>query len=197
MSSLSPADWLPLASYCFVMSGTPGPNNVLLASSGANFGYRRALPLILGIQAGGALLTLLTCLGLGSWFSAFPVLHQILRVSGAIYLIWLAWKLSTLSVAEAAQPMTLMQALMFQAFNPKSWVKAITLASVFMPVGMNVTIGALLVTGTAVIVGLPVSSTWALFGVAIRRFLQDPLKRRIFNLSMGGTLVLLALSFLR
>lgn len=197
MPFLSPTDLLPLASYCFVMSGTPGPNNVLLASSGANFGYRRALPLILGIQAGGALLTLLTCLGLGSLFAAFPVLHQILRVTGALYLIWLAWKLSTLSVAEAGQPMTMLQAVLFQAINPKSWVKAITLASVFMPAGLSVPLGALLVTLTAVIVGLPVSSTWALFGVAIRRFLQDPLKRRLFNLSMGGTLVLLAISFLR
>ncbi|MCV2350471.1 LysE family translocator [Paucibacter sp. Y2R2-4] len=197
MPFLSPTDLLPLASYCFVMSGTPGPNNVLLASSGANFGYRRALPLILGIQAGGALLTLLTCLGLGSLFAAFPVLHQILRVTGALYLIWLAWKLSAMSVAEAGQPMTMLQAILFQAINPKSWVKAITLASVFMPTGLSVPLGALLVTLTSIMVGLPVSSTWALFGVAIRRFLQDPLKRRLFNLSMGGTLVLLAISFLR
>ncbi|MFY7864694.1 LysE family translocator [Roseateles sp.] len=197
MPFLSPTDLLPLASYCFVMSGTPGPNNVLLASSGANFGYRRALPLILGIQVGGALLTLLTCLGLGSLFTAFPVLHQILRMTGALYLIWLAWKLRAMSVAEAGQPMTMWQAVLFQAINPKSWVKAITLASVFMPTGLSVPLGALLVTLTGILVGLPVSSTWALFGVAIRHFLQDPLKRRVFNLSMGATLVVLAISFLR
>ncbi|MEJ6004655.1 LysE family translocator [Paucibacter sp. AS339] len=194
---LSPTELLPLMSYCFVMSGTPGPNNVMLASSGANFGYRRALPLILGIQVGGALLTFITCLGLGSLFTAFPVLHQVLRVSGALYLIWLAWKLGSMSVADAAKPMTMMQAVLFQAVNPKSWVKAITLASVFMPVGLSAPVGAVLVTLTGVLVGLPVSSTWALFGVAIRRFLKDPLKRRIFNLTMGGTLLVLAISFLR
>jgi threonine/homoserine/homoserine lactone efflux protein len=195
--SLSPAELLPLMSYCFVMSGTPGPNNVMLASSGANFGYRRALPLIIGIQVGGALLTFVTCLGLGSLFNAFPVLHQILRVAGALYLIFLAWKLGTMKVGDAAKPMTIVQAALFQAVNPKSWMKSITLASVFMPVGLSVPIGALLVTVTGVLVGLPISSTWALFGVAIRRLLDDPLKRRIFNLSMGGTLLVLAISFLR
>ncbi|MCV2352991.1 LysE family translocator [Paucibacter sp. B2R-40] len=195
--SLSPAELLPLMSYCFVISGTPGPNNVMLASSGANFGYRRALPLIIGIQVGGALLTFVTCLGLGSLFNAFPVLHQILRVAGALYLIFLAWKLGTMKVGDAAKPMTIIQAALFQAVNPKSWMKSITLASVFMPVGLSVPVGALLVTVTGVLVGLPISSTWALFGVAIRRWLDDPLKRRIFNLSMGGTLLVLAISFLR
>ncbi|MCV2367853.1 LysE family translocator [Roseateles oligotrophus] len=194
---LSPAELLPLMSYCFVMSGTPGPNNVMLASSGANFGYRRALPLIIGIQVGGALLTFVTCLGLGSLFNAFPVLHQILRVTGALYLIFLAWKLGTMKVGEAAKPLTITQAALFQAVNPKSWMKSITLASVFMPAGLSVPVGALLVTVTGVLVGLPISSTWALFGVAIRRWLDDPLKRRIFNLSMGGTLLVLAISFLR
>jgi threonine/homoserine/homoserine lactone efflux protein len=194
---LSPAELLPLMSYCLVMSGTPGPNNVMLASSGANFGYRRALPLIIGIQVGGALLTFVTCLGLGSLFTAYPVLHQILRVSGALYLCVLAWKLSQMTVGEAAKPMTVLQAALFQAVNPKSWVKAITLASVFMPVGLSAGAGAIWVTLTGVLVGLPVSSTWALFGVAIRRFLTDPARRRIFNLSMGGTLVLLAITMLR
>ncbi len=195
--SLSPAELLPLMSYCFVMSSTPGPNNVMLAASGANFGYRRALPLIIGIQAGGALLTFVTCLGLGSLFNAYPVLHQILRVTGALYLIYLAWKLSAMSVAEAAQPMTFVQATLFQAVNPKSWVKAITLASVFMPAGLSTPVAATLVALIGALVGAPTSSVWALFGVAIRRLLNDPAKRRIFNLLMGGTLVVLALSFLR
>jgi threonine/homoserine/homoserine lactone efflux protein len=193
---LSLAELLPLMSYCFVMSGTPGPNNVMLAASGANFGYRRALPLIIGIQLGGALLTFVTCLGLGSLFTAYPVLHQILRVAGALYLVFLAWKLATMTIGEAAQPMTIIQATLFQAVNPKSWVKAITLATVFMPSGVSVGKGALLVVLTGILVGLPVSSSWALFGVAIRRLLNDPVKRRVFNLLMGGTLVLLALNFL-
>jgi threonine/homoserine/homoserine lactone efflux protein len=185
--------------YCFVMSSTPGPNNVLLANSGALFGYRRALPQILGTNSGVAVQTFGTCLGLGSLFLAFPVLHQILQVTGALYLVFLAWKLSASSLGEAhrAQPLTFVQAVLFQAVNPKSWVKAITLASVFMPVGMSAPVGALVVTGVGMVIGFPSSSLWTLFGVAIRRLLTDPRKQRIFNLTMGAMLLVLAVNFLR
>jgi threonine/homoserine/homoserine lactone efflux protein len=191
-------DLLPLMTYCFVMSSTPGPNNVMLATSGAMFGYRRALPQIFGTNSGVALQTFATCLGLGSLFVAFPVLHQLLRISGALYLVFLAYKLSASSLGEAreTQPLTFAQAVMFQAVNPKSWVKSITLATVFMPVGLSAPVGALLVAVVGLVIGFPSASMWALFGVAIRRLLTDPFKRRVFNLSMDAMLVMLAVSFL-
>lgn len=191
-------DLLPLMTYCFVMSSTPGPNNVMLATSGAMFGYRRALPQIFGTNSGVAVQTFITCLGLGSLFVAFPVLHQILRIAGALYLVFLAWKLSASSLGEAREtkPLSFTQAALFQAVNPKSWVKSITLTSVFMPVGLSAPVGALLVAVVGLIIGFPSASMWALFGVAIRRVLTDPFKRRIFNLSMGAMLVVLAVSFL-
>ncbi len=191
-------DLLPLMTYCFVMSSTPGPNNVMLATSGAMFGYRRALPQIFGTNSGVAVQTFVTCLGLGSLFVAFPVLHQILRVAGAMYLVFLAYKLSASSLGEAREtkPLSFVQAALFQAVNPKSWVKSITLASVFMPVGLSAPVGALLVAVVGLVIGFPSASMWALFGVAIRRLLTDPFKRRIFNLSMGAMLVALAVSFL-
>ena len=193
-----PTDLLPLMTYCFVMSSTPGPNNVMLAASGANFGYRRALPQIMGTNSGVALQTFLTCLGLGTLFVAFPVLHQVLRMAGALYLAWLAWQLSRAPVAEArsGKPMSFAQAALFQAINPKSWVKAITLATVFMPADMSTPVGALLVAVVGLVIGFPSASMWALFGALIRRWLTDPFKRRLFNLSMGAALVLLAVSFL-
>lgn len=191
-------DLLPLMTYCFVMSSTPGPNNVMLATSGAMFGYRRALPQIFGTNSGVAVQTFITCLGLGSLFAAFPVLHQILRIAGALYLVFLAWKLSASSLGEAREtkPLSFTQAALFQAVNPKSWVKSITLATVFMPVGLSTPVGALLVAVVGLVIGFPSASMWALFGVAIRRLLTDPFKRRIFNLSMGAMLVVLAVSFL-
>ncbi len=191
-------DLLPLMTYCFVMSSTPGPNNVMLATSGAMFGYRRALPQIFGTNSGVAVQTFITCLGLGSLFVAFPVLHQILRIAGALYLVFLAWKLSASSLGEAREtkPLSFTQAALFQAVNPKSWVKSITLATVFMPVGLSAPVGALLVAAVGLVIGFPSASMWALFGVAIRRLLTDPFKRRIFNLTMGAMLVVLAVSFL-
>jgi threonine/homoserine/homoserine lactone efflux protein len=192
-------DLLPLMSYCFVMSSTPGPNNVMLASSGAQFGFRSALPQLFGQGTGVAVQTYVTCPGLGSLFVAYPVLHQILRVAGALYLVVLAWKLSgsALGQARASKPLSFAQAALFQAVNPKSWVKSITVATVFMPVGLSVPMGALLVTVIGLLIGFPSSSMWALFGVAIRRLLNDPRKQRIFNLSMSAVLLVLAVSFLR
>ncbi len=192
------ADLLPLMTYCFVMSSTPGPNNVMLATSGAHFGYRRALPQILGTNSGVAVQTFATCVGLGSVFEAYPVLHQVLRVVGALYLIYLAWKLSGAAVGEGrgVQPLSFVQAALFQAVNPKSWVKAITLATVFMPAGLSVPLGALLVATVGLLIGFPSASMWALFGVLIRRVLAHPVQQRVFNLSMGALLVLLALGFL-
>ena len=192
-------DLLPLMSYCFVMSVTPGPNNVMLAATGANFGGRGALPAILGIQAGAFVQTMLVCVGLGSVLLAYPMTQQLLRIAGSLYLVFLAWKLSRASVggASVAKAVSFVQAAAFQALNPKSWVKAITVASVFMPVGHNTVSSALMVAVIGTLVGTPCSVVWALFGASIRHLLKDPYKQRVFNLAMGAILLVLAVMFLR
>jgi threonine/homoserine/homoserine lactone efflux protein len=190
---------LPLVTYSIVMSSTPGPNNLMLTTSGANFGFRRTLPHILGISAGMTVQTIVTCLGLGSLFVAFPMLHNVLRVAGALYLLVLAWKLagSAISDVSLARPLSFWQAAAFQAVNPKSWIKSVTIASVFMPTGMGIVPGTLLVTFITVAIGMPCVSVWALFGVAIRRLLTDLRRRRVFNVIMAGSLIVLALAFLK
>ena len=190
---------LPLVTYCFVMSSTPGPNNMMLTASGANFGYRGSLPQILGINAGGFVQTLLTCLGLGALFTAYPMLQTVLRFGGALYLLVLAWQLTRSAAGDArlARPVSFWQGALFQAVNPKSWLKAVTLASVFMPPALPPLAGALLVASIGLVIGFPCISMWALFGVAIRRLLARPGWRRVFNAIMGATLAVLALLFLR
>lgn len=190
---------LPLMSYCLVMSATPGPNNVMLATTGANFGYRGTLPAILGIQAGIFVQTMLMCVGLGSIFVAYPLAQQVLRIAGSLYLIYLAWKLAGASVGGASAPkaVSFAQAAIFQALNPKSWLKAVTVASVFMPAGRDMLASALLVTMIGTLVGMPCNIMWALFGVSIRSLLKNPRNQRLFNLTMGAILVALALMFLR
>jgi threonine/homoserine/homoserine lactone efflux protein len=190
---------LPLMSYCFVMSATPGPNNVMLATTGASFGYRGALPVILGIQAGLFVQTMLMCLGLGSVFVAYPMAQQVLRIAGALYLMFLAWKLAGASVTgtSASKAVSFPQAALFQALNPKSWLKAITMASVFLPAQGNLLANALLVSVIGTVVGMPCNVMWALFGVSIRSVLTAPRSQRIFNLAMGAILMILAVLFLR
>lgn len=189
---------LPLMTYSFVMSSTPGPNNLMLTASGANFGYRRTVPHILGIAAGHGPQIFVTCLGLGALFQAYPLLHQLLRIVGAIYLVYLAWRLagSAIGQGEMQRPLSFWEALAFQAVNPKSWVKAITVATVFMPPGMAVLPAALLVSVIAIGIGVPCVSMWALFGVAIRRLLTDPRRQRAFNAIMAASLVVLAIMLL-
>lgn len=190
---------LPLISYCLVMSATPGPNNVMLAITGANFGGRGAVPVILGIQAGMFVQTMLMCVGLGSVFVAYPWAQQVLRVAGSAYLAFLAWKLSGASVTgtQAPKAVSFAQATAFQALNPKSWLKAVTVASMFMPAGHDMVTSALQVSVIGALVGAPCNITWALFGVSIRRLLLDPQMRRVFNLTMGAILLVLAVMFLR
>jgi len=190
---------LPLMSYCFVMSVTPGPNNVMLATTGANFGYRGALPVILGIQVGIFVQTMLMCVGLGSVFIAYPMTQQLLRIAGALYLVLLAWKLAAASVTGTGAPkaVSFAQAVLFQALNPKSWLKAVTMASVFMPSQGNMLASALLLSVIGTVVGMPCNTLWALFGVSIRNVLKAPRNQRIFNLVMGSILVVLSVMFLR
>ena len=189
---------LPMMMYCFVMSITPGPNNLMLTASGANFGYRLTLPQVMGCVAGNIALTLVACNGLGQLFVAWPAAQALLRTAGALYLVWLAWRLAQarLGDAQALRPLTFMEGVMFQAFNPKSWIRAITIASVFMPAGVDPLVAGLAVSGIGAVVGFPCISMWALFGVAMRGVLADPRRQRVFNLAMAAALVVLAVDIL-
>jgi len=190
---------LPMMMYCFVMSITPGPNNLMLTASGANFGYRLTLPQVLGCVMGNVALTLVACNGLGQVFASFPATQVALRTAGALYLVWLAWKLSRSRVgdAQALRPLTFLEGALFQATNPKSWIRAITLASVFMPAGANPAVAGLAISAIGAVIGFPCISMWALFGVAMRGVLADARRQRVFNLAMAVALVVLAVDILR
>jgi threonine/homoserine/homoserine lactone efflux protein len=188
-----------LVAYCALMSGTPGPNNVMLATSGANFGYRRTLPCLLGVNAGVFALTVAVCLGLGALFARYPQLHGALKIIGALYLVCLAWKLAGAGLAKAStvgEPLTFVDGASFQLVNPKSWMRAATIATVFMPVGVGPLPGALIVAGIGLLIGFPLISVWTLFGVGIGRFLNTSLRLRVFNLAMALSLLVLATGLL-
>lgn len=192
-------DLLPFLSYCVLMSSTPGPNNMMLVASGAHHGYRRTLPTILGISTGNAVLTCVVCLGLGVLFVRWPLLHGALRLAGTLYLLVLAWRLAGASAAQDRPPerVGFWEGALLQAVNPKSWVRAITIASVFMPTQLSVPAGALLVSVVGAAIGFPCVSMWALFGVGIGRLLSNPARRRVFNAIMAASLAVLALLLLR
>lgn len=187
-------DTLMAASLFAVVSYiTPGPNNAMILASSVNFGLRRSLPHLLGICLGFGFMLLLVGLGLRGLFGQYPVVLDVMRYAGAAYLLWLAWKLATARGPQAeaqagARPLSFLGASAFQWVNPKAWVMAMTALSTYLPASASLA-DVLLLTGVLTLVGSPCVLVWAGFGVALRQWLQDPLRLRIFNISMALGLV--------
>ncbi|OLO08838.1 lysine transporter LysE [Salinicola sp. MH3R3-1] len=182
--------WFSVALFSVSMCGTPVPNNVMLTASGALYGYRRTLPHIFGIMAGCFTLFMAVALGLGVLFERFPVLQQTLRIVGAVYLLYLAWKIATapppdLTAKEGARPLNAWQAAVFQFVNPKAWVMGIALIAGFMPHEGSLLLNATVLSLFMEFVGFFCISCWAGFGMAIGRLLKTPRAWRIFNGVMG------------
>jgi threonine/homoserine/homoserine lactone efflux protein len=185
-------DPLPYATYSFVMSITPGPNNVMLTASGANFGFRRTIPHMLGISTGCAVQLIAVCAGLGALFNRWPVLQTALQWAGAAYLLWLGWKLmrsGEVAEGRAPQPITFLQAAAFQFVNPKAWVMSLSTVALFLPAGMHVITASTYLITMMVIINLPCISVWALFGSSLRGLLRKRAARLAFNVSMAVALV--------
>lgn len=180
-----------LSAFAFVSSITPGPNNLMLMASGANFGFVRSVPHMLGISVGFMVLMLLTGLGLAQVFDLYPVSHTILKVVSAVYMLWLAWKIANAAPVqkreEAGTPMTFLQAAAFQWVNPKAWAMALTANTVYVG-GLGVGVLALACAVFA-FVNLPSVSFWTMAGQQMARFLTNPARLRAFNWTMAALLI--------
>lgn len=184
-----------LLAFAFVSSITPGPNNLMLMTSGTNFGFVRTIPHMLGVSLGFTLMIVLVGGGLAKIFELYPLAHLILKYASCAYLLWLAWKIATSPPPGAkagadaqAKPMTFIQAALFQWVNPKAWTMALTAVSAYT-LPTDPVISLMIVAAVFGAVNLPSVSSWALLGMQLRRVLSDPLKLRIFNIAMALTLV--------
>jgi threonine/homoserine/homoserine lactone efflux protein len=182
-----------LVLFAFTTSITPGPNNMMLFTSGVNFGFRRTIPHMLGIGAGFLSLLLAVGLGLGAVLHTVPALYTVLKFAGGAYLLWIAWKIgSSRSLSEGksgATPMSFLSAAAFQWINPKAWVMAVTAMATYTNPDLYVV--SVLIVGLAfALVNVPSVSTWAGFGSALRDWLSDPARLKWFNITMALLLVL-------
>ena len=182
--------WLSVLLFAIATTGTPGPNNAMMAASGANFGYVRSIPHVLGIVFGVALQALLIAGGLGALFVAFPWVQTTLKVIGSLYLLYLAWKIAsagdtTLATATRAQPMTILAAVLFQFVNPKAWMMTITLIGSFSLTGDLYWPSVLGIVALFSVVGFHCISLWAGFGTLMGRLLSSGAARTRFNTGMG------------
>ncbi|MGR3435295.1 MAG: LysE family translocator [Shimia sp.] len=184
---------LALAGFAFVSSITPGPNNLMLMASGANFGLVRTVPHALGVALGFVFMVVCVGLGLVQVFDAYPVSHTILKVASVAYLLWLAWRIATAAPTApdapetGGRPFTFLQAAAFQWVNPKAWAMALTAVTVYTPERtMAAVVVAALLFGA---VNLPSVGLWALLGQQMRRLLTNPARLRAFNITMGVLLI--------
>ena len=190
---MSPDLLFPLCTFAAICTITPGPNNAMILASGLNYGFARSLPHLFGICCGFAFLIFATGLGLHAVFDQAPILQVILKYAGALYLLWLAWKLAHAAPMSAEQaglsrPMSFFGAAAFQWINPKAWVMAVGALTTYLPPGFKALDVAML-AGVFGVIGIFCVGSWALFGVAMRRVLQGARAVRIFNLVMALLLV--------
>lgn len=175
---------LPLAVFAFVSSITPGPNNIMLTSSGIMFGFSRTVPHMLGVTFGFGVMLVLCAVGIGSLVLAVPAIHVILKTLGSAYLLYLAWKLRKMSfkseLESGHQPMTFFGAAAFQAANPKAWIMAITSASAFLPPLQPIWLSIGLYCLIFSVINLPCVGVWAAAGSVLRRYLGQPVWQRSF-----------------
>ena len=184
--------------YYFVMYATPGPNNSILTASGIKFGFIRSIPNIVGISSGHGIQLALVCFGLGSLFTQFPILLEVLKYIGACYLLYLAWKMfGSLNISiteEKSSPLKYHEAILFQFVNPKAWVICITAVSVFYPENVNLIIGTLFLVIMSTIINLPSISMWAFGGSIIRRYLSNKKLKTIIEWILATLLLGTAIS---
>jgi threonine/homoserine/homoserine lactone efflux protein len=179
--------------FAAVMFFTPGPNNIMLLSSGLTYGFRRTLPHVAGIVIGFAFMVGAVGLGLGTIFITYPVLQTILKYAGVAYLVYLAAVIAMSGPVTPDQdnrrgPMTFWGAAMFQWINVKGWVMVIGTITAYAGIASfpwNITIQVML----SLLLGVVSCSAWALFGSALRPILTSPRAVRAFNIVMAVLLL--------
>jgi len=185
--------FLPLLLFAVVATVTPGPNNILLTASGANFGFRRTLPHMLGIMAGLSTLVVVTGAGVGAAIMASPLLHTILKLLGVAYLLYLAFLLARaggLGDAGHPRPMRFHEAALFQYANPKAWMMSVGAVTAYTTSQGAYWAELGLIVAVFALVSLPCCSVWVLFGSGIRHWLNAPARLRAFNLGMAALTLL-------
>lgn len=183
---------LAFAVFAFVTSITPGPNNVMLAATGANVGIRRGLPHMFGISLGFALMLFLVAAGAGAALLENPAAMRVLRVMGIAVLLWLAWKIATAgrtATGERERPIGFFAAVAFQWINPKAWLICAGAVGGFLQADAPSALPQAAIFGVIfILAGTPCMLVWLGFGAAMQRVLTTDRAYRIFNVAMGVVL---------
>ncbi|WP_084904007.1 LysE family translocator [Burkholderia ubonensis] len=186
-------DYLSIILFVISTCVTPGPNNVMLMSSGVNFGTARTMRHVIGINVGFPLMLIAVGLGAGAVFHRYPSLHDVLQVVGAVYMLYLAYRIATAPTvdfdAKAGAPLGVMPAALFQWVNPKAWVMAVGAVLTYASTSGTYAFDVLVIALLFCVFGSPCSMVWVFFGTFLRRYLAKPRALRAFNVAMSVLLV--------
>lgn len=183
---------ISFATFAMVAAFTPGPNNVMLAASGANYGFRQTLPHILGILAGFCSLVVAAGLGLATLFEMIPWLYNVLKVISILFLLYLAWKIGSAgrpTTKDKDKPLSFIQAASFQLINPKAITVIISSVTAYTSTAENVAAEVIILLVVFAIMTICATCTWAVFGTTIARVLTSQARLRLFNIAMASLLV--------
>jgi threonine/homoserine/homoserine lactone efflux protein len=179
--------------FALSMSATPGPNNVMVTASGANFGFRRTIPHMFGVAFGFPVMLLGVGIGFGAVLAIHPEIQTVLRVIGAAYLLVLAWRIARAAEvrvgAVTARPMSFVEAAAFQWLNPKAWLIAVGALGTYAPTGEPLAPNLLVMAVIFVAACLPSVGLWTLIGTGVGRLLSTRRALRAFNIAMALLLV--------
>jgi threonine/homoserine/homoserine lactone efflux protein len=165
---------LALVGFAFVSSVTPGPNNLLLWASGAEFGVRRTVRHVVGTAIGIGLMAVSVAAGLGAVIATVPEVATAMKLAGSVYLLYLAYRIAGAKALQrnaVARPMGLLQAAAFQVINPKAWIFALGAITTFRPPDTPVLLGGVFVAITMMLVVLPTAALWAIAGGSLSRLI--------------------------
>ena len=179
--------------FTFVAGITPGPNNMMLMTSGLNYGIKKSIPHYLGICIGFPVMVAVVGFGIDAVFYKYPSIYLYLKVFGISYLLYLAWKIANSGNLKASpnirKPFTFWQAASFQWLNPKAWVIAIGALAAFS-IKENFISSVLAVISAYFYTGLIAMALWLKLGQILRSFLHTELRVKYFNITMALLLIL-------
>ena len=190
-------DLIPLASYVFVTTFTPGPNNITCTSLAVLYGMRTTLKFIYGIITGFFVMMLL-CGSLSHLLlKAIPAIEPILRWVGAVYILWLAYTILRASYSfgedKEIKPLGFWTGVFLQFVNPKAAVYGLTIYSVFLAPLTSVPLYVALSAGIFAVVTFSATFTWALFGTTLKMFLHNQKLKNLINLVLVLLLIYTAI----
>ncbi len=185
---------ISITSFALASTMTPGPNNIMLLSSGLTFGYKRTIPHSMGITFGFPVMVICVGLGVGKLFEIFPFVYNTLKVVGIIYLLWMAWHIANTKGSlnmenKNDKPFTFFQAALFQWINPKVWVVAISSTAAFITNHQIAFIQVMIISCVYFFCAILSTNSWSLGGVILKRFIQNERLVQIFNITMAILIV--------